>query len=251
MNNQNQYQNNMNRNSNSNYNNYENTRILITIATIIMLLIIFKKDGMSMLYSIPALLIALSVHEASHAFVANKYGDNTSKGRISLNPFKHIDMLGLLSLLTIGVGWGKPVSIDPRNFSGSKKRMDQIEAKVAFAGPLSNIVTAFIFSLIMVLCIKIGIITDTLYTILLQIVITNIGLGLFNLIPIPPMDGYKVFRPLLSENIKTFLDKNEGTIGLIWIFIIASGINLNFISVGIKSISTFMFKLWYTIFGIV
>lgn len=249
MDNQNQYRNNMNRNNN--YNSYESTRILITIATIIMLLIIFKKDGMSMLYSIPALLIALSVHEAAHAFVANKYGDNTSKGRISLNPFKHIDMLGLLSLLTIGVGWGKPVSIDPRNFSGSKKRMDQIEAKVAFAGPLSNILTALIFSLIMVLCIKMGAMSEIVYTILFQIVVTNIGLGLFNLIPIPPMDGYKVFRPLLSENIKTFLDKNEEIIGFIWILIIASGVNLNFISVGIKSISTFMFKLWLTIFGVV
>lgn len=249
MDNQNQYRNNMNRNNN--YNSHENTRILITIATIIMLLIIFKKDGMSMLYSIPALLIALSVHEAAHAFVANKYGDNTSKGRISLNPFKHIDMLGLLSLLTIGVGWGKPVSIDPRNFSESKKRMDQIEAKVAFAGPLSNILTALIFSLIMVLCIKMGAMSEIVYTILFQIVVTNIGLGLFNLIPIPPMDGYKVFRPLLSENIKTFLDKNEEIIGFIWILIIASGVNLNFISVGVKSISTFMFKLWLTIFGVV
>lgn len=251
MENNNQYRNNINRNNNRKYNSYENTRILITIATIIMLLIIFKKDGISVLYSIPALLIALSVHEAAHAYVANKYGDNTSKGRISLNPFKHIDMLGLLSLLTIGVGWGKPVSIDPRNFSGSKKRMDQIEAKVAFAGPLSNILTALIFSLIMVLCIKMGAITDTIYAILFQIVVTNIGLGLFNLIPIPPMDGYKIFRPLLSENIKTFLDKNEEIIGFIWILIIASGVNLNFISIGIKSISTFMFKLWLTIFGVV
>lgn len=251
MENNNQYRNNINRNNNRKYNSYENTRILITIATIIMLLIIFKKDGMSVLYSIPALLIALSVHEAAHAFVANKYGDNTSKGRISLNPFKHIDMLGLLSLLTIGVGWGKPVSIDPRNFSGSKKRMDQIEAKVAFAGPLSNILTALIFSLIMVLCIKFGAMSETVYTILFQIVVTNIGLGLFNLIPIPPMDGYKIFRPLLSENIKTFLDKNEEIIGFIWILIIASGVNLNFISIGIKSISTFMFKLWLTIFGVV
>ncbi len=251
MENNNQYRNNINRNNNRKYNSYENTRILITIATIIMLLIIFKKDGISVLYSIPALLIALSVHEAAHAYVANKYGDNTSKGRISLNPFKHIDMLGLLSLLTIGVGWGKPVSIDPRNFSGSKKRMDQIEAKVAFAGPLSNILTALIFSLIMVLCIKMGAITDTIYAILFQIVVTNIGLGLFNLIPIPPMDGYKIFRPLLSENIKIFLDKNEEIIGFIWILIIASGVNLNFISIGIKSISTFMFKLWLTIFGVV
>ena len=251
MENNNQYRNNINRNNNRKYNSYENTRILITIATIIMLLIIFKKDGMSVLYSIPALLIALSVHEAAHAYVANKYGDNTSKGRISLNPFKHIDMLGLLSLLTIGVGWGKPVSIDPRNFSGSKKRMDQIEAKVAFAGPLSNILTALIFSLIMVLCIKMGAMSEIVYTILFQIVVTNIGLGLFNLIPIPPMDGYKIFRPLLSENIKTFLDKNEEIIGFIWILIIASGVNLNFISIGIKSISTFMFKLWLTIFGVV
>lgn len=251
MENNNQYRNNINRNNNRKYNSYENTRILITIATIIMLLIIFKKDGMSVLYSIPALLIALSVHEAAHAYVANKYGDNTSKGRISLNPFKHIDMLGLLSLLTIGVGWGKPVSIDPRNFSGSKKRMDQIEAKVAFAGPLSNILTALIFSLIMVLCIKMGAMSEVVYTILFQIVVTNIGLGLFNLIPIPPMDGYKIFRPLLSENIKTFLDKNEEIIGFIWILIIASGVNLNFISIGIKSISTFMFKLWLTIFGVV
>lgn len=252
---QNQY-NNMNRNNNGNmnrgYNIYGNgnTKILITIVILIVLFMIFRKEGVSMLYSIPALLIALSVHEAAHAYTANKYGDSTSKDRISLNPLKHIDLLGLLSLLTLKVGWGKPVSINPRNFSGSRKEMDRIEARVAFAGPLSNLITAFIFSFIYVFLIKINVLNEVLNTMMLLTIGTNIGLGLFNLIPIPPLDGYKIFRPMLSSNVKDFLDKNEDIIGLIWIVIIASGVNLSFIQVGIGKLSGLMLALWLKIFGI-
>lgn len=128
--------------------------------------------------------------------------------------------------------------------------MDRIEARVAFAGPLSNIITAFVFSFIYVLLIKINALNEVLNTIMLLTIGTNIGLGLFNLIPIPPLDGYKIFRPMLSSNVKNFLDKNEDIIGMIWILILVSGVNLSFIQVGIGKIAGLMLALWFKIFGI-
>ena len=142
---------------------------------------------MTLLFSIISLLIAITVHEFSHAFVADKLGDPTPRayGRVSLNPLRHLDPLGtLIMLIPPHFGWGKPVPIDPYNLS--KKE----EILVAVAGPISNFILAILLSLILRILP---------FQIIYYIIIMNLVLGIFNLFPIPPLDGSKIFLNLLPE----------------------------------------------------
>lgn len=155
----------------------------------------------SLLYVAPAVLIALSLHEFAHGLASYSLGDPTPKasGRLSLNPFRHMDLWGTLLLLFFGFGWAKPVSVDPRYYENPKADM----VKVALAGPLMNFVVAFVALFFMVLIEKfnlpVNMVTNYIYTLLYQTAIIDIGLGLFNLIPIPPLDGSKVLFSLLPE----------------------------------------------------
>lgn len=155
----------------------------------------------SLLYVAPAVLIALSLHEFAHGLVSYSLGDPTPKanGRLSLNPFRHMDLWGTLLLLFFGFGWAKPVSVDPRYYENPKTDM----VKVALAGPLMNFVVAFVALFFMVLIEKfnlpVNMVTNYIYTLLYQTAVIDIGLGLFNLIPIPPLDGSKVLFSLLPE----------------------------------------------------
>ncbi len=137
------------------------------------------------------LVVAITIHEFSHAFVADHFGDPTprSHGRLSLNPLKHLDPLGTLMLFIAHFGWGKPVPIDPYNLS--KKE----ETLVAIAGPISNLFIALFFSIIFRF-LPVNIILSTL---LGQFVVVNISLAVFNLLPFPPLDGSKLFLNLLPE----------------------------------------------------
>ena len=171
--------------------------IIIGILVAISLLS-YGTDGIiGILLSIPAVLIAITVHEFGHAFTAYKLGDDTPlrQGRLSLNPFDHVDPLGLAMLLFAHIGWGKPVQIDPRNYNRNIS-VEKADAIVSFAGPLMNFITAIIFTLIYCLIIKFANVSfylSTIGTIVMTIVsytITmNVGLGVFNLIPLPPLDG--------------------------------------------------------------
>lgn len=147
-----------------------------------------------------ACLICLTVHELSHGFVAYRLGDPTAKlnGRLTLNPISHIDWIGLFLLLAVGVGWAKPVPVDPRNFKNPRKGM----ALTALAGPLSNFLLALIALGVGSLLFGLGITSRPVAYFLLflcQLAVLNVGLGLFNLIPIPPLDGSKVLNVLLPE----------------------------------------------------
>jgi Zn-dependent protease len=137
------------------------------------------------------LIIAITVHEFSHAFTADHFGDPTprSYGRLSLNPLRHLDPLGTLMLFVVHFGWGKPVPIDPYNLS--KKE----ETLVALAGPGSNIIIALLFSLLFRL-LPLNLFFAQLIG---QFVIVNISLAVFNLLPLPPLDGSKLFLNLLPE----------------------------------------------------
>ena len=158
-------------------------------------------------------MIAITVHEFGHAFIARKYGDDTAKDRITLNPFKHIDWVGLLSLFICGIGWGKPVEVDPNNFKKKNIPVERIEAIVALAGPVANFVVAIILMVVMRLFLSIGIIgllkNYVLFEILRIAIIINIGMGVFNLIPIPPLDGYKIVKPFIGEEIANMVKKYE------------------------------------------
>ena len=149
------------------------------------------------------LLTAIPVHEAAHAYVADRMGDPTGKymGRLTLNPAAHFDLIGSLAMILTGIGWAKPVPINPRNFRDPKKGM----AISAAAGPVSNLIVAGISlaaaKILMYLSFATGANTviSTLFTILRTMCYINISLAIFNLIPIPPFDGSRIFNYFLPD----------------------------------------------------
>ncbi len=200
-------------------------QIILGIALAVLIIYVIRLNSLkNILIIIPALLIAITVHEFGHAFMARKYGDETSKGRITLNPFKHIDLIGLLSLFVCGIGWGKPVEIDPNNFKKNKIPVDRIEAIVSLAGPSANFITAILLAIILKLFIVLGIIGLTtnylLFQIISQAMIINIGMAVFNLIPIPPLDGYKIVKPYIGQDLVNKVSENETIITTTFIIII-------------------------------
>lgn len=153
------------------------------------------EDPIQIVYFIISLLVVLSVHEASHALVAYYLGDPTAKieGRLTLNPVKHLDLVGsLLFLLTLSIGWGKPVPVNPRNF----KHPVRDNALTALAGPVSNFVLAFFIALPLKYIggnsALSGYFPQFLQTICWTIFHVSIFLGIFNLFPFPPLDGSKI-----------------------------------------------------------
>lgn len=156
----------------------------------------FGFDIISIIAGIPGLIIAMVVHEYAHARVAVSMGDFTPRmmGRLTLNPLAHVDPLGLLMLLIAKFGWAKPVVINPRNF----KSWRQGEILVSLAGPVSNLITAFFFILILEIYLRIDLpLTQGVKLVMYLIIIYNINFAIFNMIPIPPLDGSKVLMALL------------------------------------------------------
>ena len=156
---------------------------------------------LSYLYIIPAALIAIVFHELSHGLVSHLLGDPTPKeqGRLSLNPAKHLDVTGILCLIFFGFGWAKPVRVDPRYYKNPKWGM----ALVALGGPLANFILAFISGFLVVLInfkVPYSKVVEILYYFFYYLMIINIGLGVFNLIPIPPLDGSKIIGAILPDN---------------------------------------------------
>ena len=151
-----------------------------------------------------ALIIVIPVHEASHALVAYWLGDSTARnmGRLSLNPIRHFDLMGSISLLIIGIGWAKPVPIDARNFKNPRAGM----AISAAAGPVSNLLLAFIAMVLMKLMLFSGFRQSSAaalyaYQIVGYICILNIALGIFNMMPFPPFDGSRIYSAFLPEKL--------------------------------------------------
>ena len=146
-----------------------------------------------------ALLIAITIHEFSHAWAADYLGDPTArlKGRISLNPIVHLDLFGTMFLLFFGFGWGKPVPFDPYNLKNPRKDAAIISA----AGPASNFILAILCSIILRLLVFFNL--SALFTIasfiLIPLITLNILLGIFNLLPISPLDGFKIVGGILSK----------------------------------------------------
>ena len=162
------------------------------------------QDPLSLLYTLPAIIIGLTVHEWAHAFAADKLGDPTAKnlGRMTLNPFAHIDLFGFLCLLVVGFGWAKPVPVNPRNFK-NYRRDDII---VSLAGIAMNLVVAFFATILFYFGVyrwNLGS-NEAFYTIFLSIVMINLSLAVFNLLPIYPLDGSHVFESLFMRYIPRF-----------------------------------------------
>ncbi|MGI6112834.1 MAG: site-2 protease family protein [Mahellales bacterium] len=149
----------------------------------------FHFDLMGILYRLPAIFIAFSFHEFAHAYVAYKLGDPTPKnqGRLTLDPFAHIDILGFILLLFMGFGWAKPVRVNPASFKN--RRRDDI--LVSLSGPIMNLALGIIF-----LCIKyfIPVYNDVFDGIINSIIYINILLAMLNILPFPPLDGYHILK---------------------------------------------------------
>lgn len=156
---------------------------------------------MDLLYRLPAVFIGFSFHEFAHAMAAYKMGDDTARlsGRLTLDPLAHIDPLGIIMLVLFRFGWAKPVPINPYNFKDRKKGI----ILVSLAGPMMNFLIAFLsFLILAVLNFKLYFSNEIVDNILFNIYIINIGLGIFNLIPLPPLDGSKILAGFLPSRLE-------------------------------------------------
>jgi Zn-dependent protease len=208
-------------------------------------------DLVRVLKFLPGVILGLTVHEFCHAWVAHMCGDSTSKdqGRVTLNPFKHIDPLGFIMLIVVGFGWAKPVQFNENNLRNP--RTDVI--KIALAGPLSNALIAMILSVILALIAKS--VTD-FYSQGMQIVtevfryaiFINWGLFVFNLIPLPPLDG----SHLIFSQLKRFPSIYEGLYKyssyLLFGLVIATMLTkINFLPIG--PVIEFFYRGFFSIIG--
>lgn len=196
----------------------------------------------------PAAVIGLTVHEFSHAYAAYKLGDNTAKeeGRLTLNPLKHIDWLGFFLIIIAGFGWAKPVSFNPNNLKN--KHRDEIIISVA--GPISNFLLAILFFVIARVLYS----TSYFQTSSLEIInlimtwgIINFSLFVFNLIPIPPLDGSHIYLTFLKEiNPKLMTNMYKwGTLGLILIIVAENKLEINILHISdmVGGLSKFFINL--------
>lgn len=162
-------------------------------------------DILNKVLIIPGILIALTFHEYAHAIVSDRLGDKTPRfqGRLTLNPFVHIDIVGFIMILLVGFGWAKPVETNPSAYKNRYKD----DLKVSIAGPIANLLTAFVFAIFTVLIYKFGFsqnlmstsIANIIVKIFLQVVSINCMFFVFNLIPIPGLDGFHVLRDLFPS----------------------------------------------------
>lgn len=211
----------------------------------------------ALLVSVPGVLLAITFHEFAHGYAAYKLGDNTAKneGRLSLNPLDHLDPIGTLMLLVAGFGWGKPVHVNPTQYT-RKISMEKGEAIVSFAGPLMNIVLAFVLALVYGAIIKfasaeflLSTVGNIIKLILASAISINVGLGVFNLIPLPPLDGSKIIMPFLPYNAKQWFRNNEMIFYFAFVAIWVTGIASLIIAPPINWITTGIMAIIKMIFG--
>jgi Zn-dependent protease len=219
----------------------------------------FLKNIDLLLIQAPVILLSLTVHEYFHGWTANKLGDPTAKmqGRLTLNPIAHLDILGTILMFAVGFGWAKPVPIDPRNFKDPKK--DTI--LVAIAGPLSNLVMALAAGLALRYMIPKMVsgeissegIYPVIAIILILTLVYGIALAVFNMIPIPPLDGSRVLYGILPNRYAYAYSRFEpyGVLFLFALFIFGGGV-FKYLLVPLSYISVMLSGYNYsTLWGII
>lgn len=180
---------------------------------------------LDILLSVVPALICITLHELSHGYVAYRLGDDTAKraGRLTLNPIKHLDIMGLIMMVIFRVGWAKPVPVNMYKFKNPKRGM----AITALAGPVSNILIAVVFLFLyglLLIPLSAGAVGQYLLRMMKLTAYISVGLGIFNLIPVPPLDGLKVLFSLMSDESYYKLMRYEryGTIAMV--LLVATGI---------------------------
>lgn len=206
--------------------------ILLGCLVIFNLISFSAGNLIAILLTLPAVIIAITFHEYAHAWMADRLGDDTPRmqGRLNLNPLSHLDPVGFVLLIFAGFGWGKPVQINPRNFNRDVT-MQKGEALVSLAGPVMNFILAILFAIILgaiymfapanIFLTKVG---GLAYILLQECVIINIGLGVFNLLPIPPLDGSKIFINLFPYNTRRWIMEHEQIFYYIFLAIWITGL---------------------------
>lgn len=186
------------------------------------------------IFFLPPFLLAISVHESAHAYVANRFGDPTAKnlGRITLNPLPHIDIFGLIAIFLVHFGWAKPVPVNPQNLKDPIK--DNLW--ISLAGPASNLILAIISGLVFRVLSPVLSASEAGMFILMIIqfsVILNIVLMVFNLFPIPPLDGFHILEGIVPHDTYLSLQKfrASGPMILFGLIILSSVSGLNIFSV--------------------
>lgn len=194
----------------------------------------------------------MPVHEYAHALVATKLGDQTPRlsGRLTLNPMAHISPIGALMIILCGFGYAKPVSVNPRNFKDSKKGM----ALTAIAGPASNLIMGFIFTFVAIIFLHLNptTITNALYTFFFFAALVNINLAVFNLLPIPPLDGSRILQLLIpAKHYYKFLQYERYIVIAVFILILTGVLStpLSLISSGILNLFVSIASLPFKLFG--
>ncbi|MDF2616216.1 MAG: site-2 protease family protein [Sedimentibacter sp.] len=198
----------------------------------------------SKLLVLPGILLGISIHEFSHGYAAVKMGDDTPKlqGRLTLNPIQHIDPMGFLCLLLFGFGWAKPVMINSRNFKNPRRD----DAIVSIAGPLANLMTAALFVFFLKLAdnyLPYNQLGQIIWEVLQNTVIINLVLMMFNLIPIPPLDGHHILGSIGGAKVWNFYYKYYDHLRFAMLLLIVfDGVNL-IISPGINFVYNMLVTL--------
>ncbi|BEU87809.1 site-2 protease family protein [Selenomonas sp. TAMA-11512] len=208
----------------------------------------FDFDLATLIAFIPGILIAMVIHEYSHARMAVAMGDFTPRmmGRLTLNPIAHVDWIGLLMLFFVHFGWAKPVMYNPRNFHDVRKG----ELLTALAGPASNIIVAFLAYAFFVLYQQTGLyLSDGLFLVLRSIILININFAVFNMLPLPPLDGSKVLMTFLPGNLAYQLMQLERYSFIILILLLYLG-PIRTILVGMSSFILTVFQAFFSVFFI-
>ena len=197
------------------------------------------------LLRVAAVFLCLTIHETCHGLAAYALGDPTAKRahRLSLNPLRHIDWLGLIMMVVAGFGWAKPVPVNPNYFKKPKQGM----AVTALAGPVSNLLLAILLLLIArgvyIRAALTGSFSATWFAFLLDTASLSVGLGLFNLVPIPPLDGSKVLAVLLPNRVYDWLMHYERFGMLVLVMVISVGIGSNALDNAIRWTFTMLCRL--------
>lgn len=200
---------------------------------------------MMLLYSIPAVLLALSVHEYAHAYAAYKCGDSTARnlGRMTLDPVKHLDPLGTICLLLFRFGWAKPVPVNSRNFKHARR--DNVI--VSLSGIIANFIMSFVaFAIFFIVYYLLGFQNEIFKNIMGPVITLNITLGIFNILPIPPLDGFQFlnsFLPYKASGVINVLQRYGFIILLILILTGVTGLILG-------AFTEWLIGAYYSFFGL-